>query len=173
MASCLVEHLRGEKRLSLWVSPCQSAVDTANALKQEFELRQAPFVLETRQSLYLAGQPSKLRGASTDLEGSSPEELSRCSLLKEAGFGFWAKPPRGESAFDTSLHADFFLKMVLPPTGTHVIVSHDVCIRALQLMELDLPVSMYDFLPIPENASVYLLPGDETSRLLVNVAQQP
>jgi broad specificity phosphatase PhoE len=173
MASCLVEHLREEKHLSLWVSPFQSAVDTANALKQEFELRQAPFVLETRQSIYLAEQPSKLRGASSDLDGASPEELSQCRLLKEAGFGFWARPLQGESAFDTSMRVDFFLRMVLPSKGTHIIVSHDVCIRAFQLMELDLPVSMYNFLPVPENASVYLLPGDETSRLLVSVAQQP
>jgi broad specificity phosphatase PhoE len=159
MADRLLEFLLPEKRVVLWVSPYQRAIETARAIKHVFNTSAIAFSWEERESIYLAERQFGLVDTHAGLADTHGAELDHYRLNHSQGFGFWARPPLGESPFDVCLRADFFLKSVLSrdADAAHVLVSHGMTIRAIQMMELGLAARKYDQMHNPTNASVRLL----------------
>lgn len=154
MAAFLVEELQGEQNVQLWVSPYRRTQQTAAALLAEWTSRPSLCSWQQHTSIHLAERQFGLVDTHPDFERTHGAEMQHYRMHQQTGFGFWARPPLGESPFDVCLRIDFFLKSILPPEGTHILVSHGMALRALQMMELGLSVSDYDTLPNPDNASV-------------------
>ena len=162
--------MRDESEVQLWVSPYRRTQETARAVALAFSARKEGFTWQFKESLYLAERQFGLVDTHEEFTRTHSAEHAHYRLHVDQGFGFWARPPMGESPFDVCLRLDFFLKMVLPAQGTHVIVSHGMALRAIQMMELALPTSAYDGLPNPNNASVRLLQDGRDCGTLIEVA---
>lgn len=170
MAEALAPLLEQESSIRIWVSPYRRTLDTAAALGKRLTRFEGGSAWSMTQSLYLAERQFGLVDTHRNFVHTHSAEHEHYRMHVDQGFGFWARPPLGESPFDVCLRIDFFLKAVLPPSGTHVIVSHGMALRAIQMMELSLPVEAYDSLANPNNASVRLLENAEDKGILLDVA---
>lgn len=172
MARALVNLVANETRVVLWQSPYRRALQTAEAIKAEFAARRLRLELLEKQSLYLAERQLGLLDTNGEYASTHAPELAHYRLHREQGGEFWARPPLGESPFDVCLRVDFFLKAVLPLHGrcTHILVAHDMTVRAIQMMALGLPAQAYSALSTPTNASVRLIDNGVDKGVVIDVS---
>ncbi len=154
----LAEHLSlSEDNIKVWNSPYTRTRQTAGILKSQFDLVGLKY--SSAESIYLTERQFGLVDDVANYWQIYKHETNHYELHKENNHDFFARPPLGESPFDTCIRLDAFLRTVLAVDtshNTHIIVGHGAAIRGLILMDQELPFEEYAP-PNPYNASVRLI----------------